>query len=57
MMVVMFVYVKIMDENVVKTEYEIINRDNYYRIFKDEEEIESLKKTKIKEINFIRSSV
>ena len=26
---------EIMDENGVRIEYEIINRDNYYRIFKD----------------------
>ena len=37
-----------MDENGVKTEYEIIKRDNYCRIFKDEEEIESLKRNKDK---------
>ena len=37
---------EIMDENGVRIEYEIINRDNYYRIFKDEKEIETLKKNK-----------
>jgi len=37
-----------MDENGVRTEYEIIKTDNYYRIFKDEEEIETLKKNKDK---------
>ena len=39
---------EITDENRVRTEYEIIKTDNYYRIFKDEEEIETLKKNKDK---------
>ena len=39
---------EILDENGVKIEYEIINRGNYCRIFKDEEEIESLKRNKDK---------
>ena len=39
---------EILDENEVKIEYEIINRGNYCRIFKDEEEIESLKRNKDK---------
>ena len=37
-----------MDDNELKTEYEIVKRDDYFRIFKDEEEIESLKKNKDK---------
>ena len=39
---------QIMDENGIKTEYEFFNRGNYDRIFKDEEEIESLKRNKDK---------
>ena len=35
-------------ENELKTEYEIVKRDDYYRIFKDENEIDELKKDRNK---------
>ena len=49
---------EILNEKELKTVYEIVKRNKYYRIFKDDEEIDSLKKNKgkrekLNEINYM----